>query len=312
MAININVKETDKITYLDKIVYQRLSSQTPMDFAVTYLSSLENLFSFYEQFNMDSYDDFYVNDKYRVKSIKNEMRKNGYEAASKSDPTLYHYTYYNGVDEYTDFSNDIIYSFNSTDTFSFSAWTYFNTSDYQMILSKQETSSGDFQGYSIRKFTNNKVFFQLVFNSQDQIQVEIVTPINIQEWYNIVVTYDGSSGAAGVNIYINGVQQALNILFNTLAFKSTINTTPLILGGRDDLVTPFNGFMDDFSIFNTELNQTDITTIYNYGRKDPILNSITGLISHFKMDNVNPINQVIGNISGTGFNIDNTNIKTYQ
>lgn len=87
--ININVQTSSEQPLLsNEILYKRLDNQTPMDFAVGYLEQIEDLFDFYKKFNMNTYNDFYTNDKYRILNEMNAMRLNGFEGATKHNPEI--------------------------------------------------------------------------------------------------------------------------------------------------------------------------------------------------------------------------------
>jgi hypothetical protein len=76
------------------------------------------------------------------------------------------------------------------------------------------------------------------------------------EWVQVTVTYDGSSRAAGVHVYLNGIPAVLDVVRDGLVKDITYE------GGEPDLAIGFrmrdNGFkggrVDDFQIFNRELS----------------------------------------------------------
>lgn len=85
MAININVLPNNKGSLGQELVYSRLDNQTPLDFAVTYLDSIEDLFEFYSKFKLANYEDFYLNPKYRISNVSTDMREGGYESATGNE-----------------------------------------------------------------------------------------------------------------------------------------------------------------------------------------------------------------------------------
>src|SRR6185437_5642956 len=48
------------------------------------------------------------------------------------------------------------------------------------------------------------------------IRLETKSPVKLNQWQNIVVTYDGKRKAAGIRVYIDGVDQPVNVLFDQL------------------------------------------------------------------------------------------------
>jgi len=93
MAINVNISTKDN-TYSDKVVYKRLYNQTPLDFAISYLETIEDLFKFYRLFSIKNYEDFYNFNKFRITNYNNSMKLNGFEAVTGSEDPLFPIGYY--------------------------------------------------------------------------------------------------------------------------------------------------------------------------------------------------------------------------
>ncbi|MCI0740704.1 MAG: DUF1553 domain-containing protein [Gemmataceae bacterium] len=65
----------------------------------------------------------------------------------------------------------------------------------------------------------------------DALKVTSKTPLQPNQWYHVLVTYDGSGKAAGVKVYFNGALQALDVFTDKL--QNTIRTdVPLKIGQR--------------------------------------------------------------------------------
>ena len=81
---------------------------------------------------------------------------------------------------------------------------------------------------------------------------------NINTWYNVVTTFDGSK----VRFYLNGIKR------DSIALSGSIQTsaTPLRFGRRGGAGSNncwFNGKIDDIGIWNRALSQSEITALYN-------------------------------------------------
>jgi hypothetical protein len=124
-------------------------------------------------------------------------------------------------DERTDFSQ-IMYDFERTQPFSGSMWI--NTPKYSdkgyTLFANCATTYHGFRGYDLI-LNKNKVQFRLN-NSYPSNALEVATIDTIlsKTWNHIAFTYDGSSKAEGINIYINGKKQKVDILLNNL-YKTT-------------------------------------------------------------------------------------------
>ena len=84
--------------------------------------------------------------------------------------------------------------------------------------------------------------------------------ISTGTWYNVVLTIDGST----VKLYVNGNQEG-----------STVTTAPSVYAtagdefeiGANPTYRPYywDGYIDEFAVFNSTLSASDVTAIYNSG-----------------------------------------------
>ena len=92
-------------------------------------------------------------------------------------------------------------------------------------------------------------------------------------WYNIVITYDGSSTGAGLKMYINNgtAKVSTSADFTT---SDCVSSSDFAIGAIRQ--TPFNtgldGRLSNVSIWNAELTSTQVTEIYNEGKPSNLNN----------------------------------------
>src|SRR4029077_6262325 len=90
--------------------------------------------------------------------------------------------------------------------------------------------------------------------------IEVETPdrvLDVGQWHHLIAAYDGSGKAAGVNLYVDGVPQYLDVLKDGL--KETASTTaPLEFGRTHPDSNPLrqNAFQD-FRFYQRELSVTE-------------------------------------------------------
>jgi prepilin-type N-terminal cleavage/methylation domain-containing protein len=73
-------------------------------------------------------------------------------------------------------------------------------------------------------------------------------------WSHIAASYAGTSLAAGITLYVNGVQHATTCAANTLS-ASTVSSQPLTIGARPGATpTPFTGNITDVVVTRTALS----------------------------------------------------------
>ena len=95
--------------------------------------------------------------------------------------------------------------------------------------------------------------------SNDAIKVATSETLPQDTWTHVFVTYDGSSKAAGVAVYINGRAAKLDVLADQL--KGTITTDePLRLGKRSASL-PLNGELADIRVYPRALTPDEVSRV---------------------------------------------------
>lgn len=120
-----------------------------------------------------------------------------------------------------------------------------------------------YRGYDVSLF-DNRVSFRLSHGwPYNSIQVLTLDPIGTDEWSHIVVTYDGSSRADGISIYINGERQPLHTehddLFKTIKippYQARYSSQDFLIGYRHSFENlNYRGMrLDDIRIFDRTLS----------------------------------------------------------
>ena len=162
-------------------------------------------------------------------------------------------------------------NFDRQDRFSFGCWI---------------KPTGDASGSPIGKMAEAKNHRGCILDSSGgtlQVMISNEWPLNSimvhsaeklapDEWQHIFVTYDGSSKADGVTIYVNGVKQKVGIVADCLT--STIhNLQPLLIGRRygGEKGSPFKGLIDDVRIYDRMLSQTEVAALAGEDLISPLL-----------------------------------------
>ena len=168
-----------------------------------------------------------------------------------------------GVDDFVTMGN--VLDFERTSAFSISAWVKRGgTGVNDTIVSKME-SSGNYRGYLVFISSTNLVKFVLRHqnNVSARLTIDSTTTITDTNWHHISVTYDGSSSVSGVKIYIDGVSDTVTTA-GTLS-ATTLNSSPFNIGARNSNSLFATATIDEVSLFNSKLSQSDVSTIYNSG-----------------------------------------------
>jgi hypothetical protein len=128
---------------------------------------------------------------------------------------------------------DKLGDFKRTDPFSFSLWLKIPDEGDEIIVLHHQQAGSDagYQGYQL-VLENGKASFALVhFWPGNAIKVRTKEKLNLNQWLHCGVTYDGSSRAGGVRLYVNGRVVEVEVLRDRL-FKDFANAAPLTLAAR--------------------------------------------------------------------------------
>jgi len=175
---------------------------------------------------------------------------------------------FDGVDDKFDCGN--IFDQDGTSAFSVSVW--FNTThsgnNARMLFGKNVVG-GNYEGYACY-VKSNEIYFNIIsdISPSNYLSVKTGTGHNDGNWHSMLITYDGSTNASGVTIYIDGSSVSLTTVVDTLTGSST-TTNPFFIGARGTLGIPsdfFTGNLNNLALYSSELTSGNAITIYNNGR----------------------------------------------
>jgi hypothetical protein len=189
---------------------------------------------------------------------------------------------FDGVDDYVDLGNVI--SLERTDPFTWCFWAKCTSlSASRGHIYKLEASPG-YRGYGFSQQADSKFWFHLIndWATNNAIAVSSLSAFPItNRWFHIAWTYDGSSAAAGVALYIDGFDQLLTVSKDGLT--ATIQTTQnLAFGIRPAALTTFQfaGNLDDIQFYNRVLTKTEIQALAGFPNTVPVDPSLLGTWSN--------------------------------
>ena len=172
---------------------------------------------------------------------------------------------FDGADDYVTMGDvlDSVLEYNAA--FSISWWMYpTNISGTESLVSKQDVSD-QYKGFNV--YTNSsKIRASLTNNngSGNRLIVDGSTTLSNSQWYHIVITYDGSTDASGMKIYVNGAAETMSTVADGLT-ATTANAADFNIGSRDNGNLPYTGKIDEASIWSAELDSDAVTALYNSG-----------------------------------------------
>lgn len=150
-------------------------------------------------------------------------------------------------------------NFERSDSFSYGAWIRANKKLVGAPIARMD------DGNAYRGFDTSLAGKRLtahIIHEWPNNALKVVTKnevIQADKWQHIFVTYDGSSKASGIKIYIDGKSQILNIEQDSLS--DTIRTdTPLYLGRRNP-GTRFQGLIDSVRVYDRMLTDDQVSAL---------------------------------------------------
>ena len=168
---------------------------------------------------------------------------------------------FDGSDDYVNVSGITLPAYNSTDTFSISAWINMDTlatspTQYQRLFHWYDGT----KQWQLYIFSSGEIGFN---NTQANQGVDTSSSvISTGTWYHLVVVKTGNNT---YKIYLNGVDQSTTSSGggNPSPSIQTFRIGASITGSGSD--GHFNGRIDEFSVFTRALTSSEISTLYNDG-----------------------------------------------
>ena len=169
---------------------------------------------------------------------------------------------FNGTDEYVNAGNGITQLYNGA--FSISYWVKQNTitgnQHHVMIPYNQSGWSNPYIRLMTRVTSSGTLEFRL--DNWSNTLNSASGAITAGNWYHVCCTFDGTTNADGMKLYINAGTPTTR---TSSASSITTSTNDLFLGTRYSGAPneSLNGDMDEVAIWSRALDATDVQRIYN-------------------------------------------------
>ena len=143
-----------------------------------------------------------------------------------------------------------------TQAFSLAAWVRIDGNG--ALLSRMEKAPG-YRGFDLLVADKNLALHLIHQWPDNGLKVRTKQPLTTGRWLHVVVTYDGSSKAAGARIYVDGAVRELETEKDTLT-ESIATTEPLRIGSRNG-DAQFTGQLDDLRTFDRTLTASEVRAL---------------------------------------------------
>ncbi len=157
--------------------------------------------------------------------------------------------------------------YDRTQPFSFDLWVY-AAAEYEnspVVTHRDDDNSGG-AGYKLSLEKNHLSFYMMHSRPYNMLHVVSKQQIPVKQWTHLTMTYDGSSRASGISLYINGQLADVDVEHDHLtesslprSFAPAFNEfVGVEFGRRFREVTPKDGAIDEIRFFNRSLTPIEV------------------------------------------------------
>jgi len=152
-----------------------------------------------------------------------------------------------------------IADFERHQTFSYACWFNFDQPEGTM-LAKMDDAESD-RGYEVSILPSGQLAVRVVHAwPDDALRVVTKNKLAAGSWHFLAVSYDGSSRAGGVKIYVDGKPEDTDVEFDRLT-GSIRSASSLRLGRRESHVA-FRGAIRDLRVYERVLTADEIISLH--------------------------------------------------
>lgn len=155
--------------------------------------------------------------------------------------------------------------FEKNQSFSYGAWVRAGKLGVNGAVLARMDEKGQYRGWDLWQADRNFAVHIVSTWPNDALKIATKKPsVRPGVWQHVFVTYDGSSKAQGVKIFIDGKEEELKIEVNGL--NGSIKTaTPTRVGQRSHVQVFHEGGVQDVRIFGRALSATEVMSISKVG-----------------------------------------------
>ena len=158
--------------------------------------------------------------------------------------------------------------FERTAAFSYGGWIKSSDNPGGAAIARMNDNDGH-RGFDLHLAGGN-IQIHLIHHWPDNaLKVISTEKLAANKWQHVLITYDGSSKAAGIKIYVDGVLWQQKIERDQLT-ESIRTNVPVYLGRRNP-GSPYQGELDDVRVFARELTASEVESLVEQARIDPLL-----------------------------------------
>jgi hypothetical protein len=143
------------------------------------------------------------------------------------------------------------------EAFSYAVWVKLDDVANGSLFARMQDTNGIFRGWDLWLEGGKPAIHILHSWPDNAIKVISKSELPKGKWNHVCMTYNGSSQADGVKIYLNGAMQEVTVDKNSLT-QSIRTQVPFKIGQRDTTSAVMNAGLQDLRIYARELNAGEV------------------------------------------------------
>ena len=141
------------------------------------------------------------------------------------------------------------------DGYTMAAWIYPTAANGAIITRDEDIVEPNGHGLNLR---DGKIEYDYVTKWVDEgIRLRTRNAITLNAWHHVALTYTGSRWASGVQIYVDGEDQPLEIFLDDVNSQGPVRREPLRIGAGGGPDNRFHGNLDEVRIYNRALSPAE-------------------------------------------------------
>lgn len=197
------------------------------------------------------------------------------------------------IDDFVAIGNVSTLSFERTIPFTIMCWVWINSAEIDGInIFSKNAGPSSYRGWSLFTRSTGVLAFSITNNTEtNEVYVYGTTSLRTGSWHNVAVTFDGSSSAQGVRLFVDGVEETKTVSVDNLN-ATTITAAGAAIGNINTAIvdSPMWGFIDDTAVYNRVLSPSEI--LFLGGQATPLDHAAVGpidsLIGWWRMGDPGP------------------------
>ena len=155
--------------------------------------------------------------------------------------------------------------FERTNAFSYCAWVKLPDGNANSMFARMANKEAQYRGWDLW-MSGNKPTVHIIHDwPTNAIKIVARKELSKDQWHFVAVTYNGSSQAKGVSIYVDGELQEVDVNNNDL--NGSIRTpVPFKIGQRDSGQGSPNAGLQDLKIFGRALKRNEVVELMRVPR----------------------------------------------